>query len=114
MYRMYGMSQGAMEGGVTMYRMYGQIFAPAISALPPSMVVVCHKEPWMGMTMYRMYGMSQGARDGGMTMYRMYGMSQGARDGGVTMLNLADANKQKKSIRSGITLFIAFRSITKS
>jgi hypothetical protein len=24
-----------------MYRMYGQIFAPAISALPPSMVVVC-------------------------------------------------------------------------
>ena len=24
-----------------MYRMYGQIFAPAISALPPSVVVVC-------------------------------------------------------------------------
>jgi len=38
MYRMYGMSQGARDGGVTMYRMYGQTFAPAISALPPSMV----------------------------------------------------------------------------
>ncbi len=46
MYRMYGMPQGAMDGGVAcVYRMYGQIFAPAISALPPSMVVVCHKEP---------------------------------------------------------------------
>jgi len=40
MYRMYGMAQGAMEGGAYMYRMYGQIFAPAKSALPPSMVVV--------------------------------------------------------------------------
>jgi len=32
-----------------MYRMYGQIFAPAISALPPSVVVVCHgvAVPWM-------------------------------------------------------------------
>jgi hypothetical protein len=47
MYRMYGMSQRARDGGVAMYRMYGQIFAPAISALPPSMVVVCHKEPGM-------------------------------------------------------------------
>jgi len=28
-----------------MYRKYGQIFAPAISAFPPSVVVVCLKEP---------------------------------------------------------------------
>jgi len=46
-YRMYGMSQGAMDGGATTYRMYGQIFAPAISALSPSMAVVCRKEPGM-------------------------------------------------------------------
>jgi len=26
-----------------MYRKYGHIFAPAVSALPPSMVVVCHE-----------------------------------------------------------------------
>jgi hypothetical protein len=56
-----GIAQGAMEGGALMYRMYGQIFAPrqqllrcpdklhpcndAISALPPSVVVVLRKEP---------------------------------------------------------------------
>jgi len=32
--------------------MGGQIFAPAISALPPSVVVVCRKEP--GMAVRRM------------------------------------------------------------
>ena len=42
MYRMYGIAQGAKDGSARMYRMYGQIFAPAISALPPSVVVVCH------------------------------------------------------------------------
>jgi len=42
-----GMPQGAREGGAAMRGMYGQKFAPAISALPPSMVVVCHKEPGM-------------------------------------------------------------------
>ncbi len=57
------MSQGARDGGVTMYRMYEQVFAPrqlllhcpnklhpckdAIPALPPSMAVVCHREPGM-------------------------------------------------------------------
>jgi hypothetical protein len=45
MYRMYGIQQGAMDGGAVMYRMYGQIYAPAISALPPSMVGVYRKEP---------------------------------------------------------------------
>ena len=63
MHRMYGMAQRARDGGVRMHRMYGQIFAPrqpllrcsnklhpcndAISALPPSVVVVWHKEPGM-------------------------------------------------------------------
>jgi len=47
MYRKYGIAQGAMDGGAIMYRKYGQIFAPAISALPPSLVVVFRKEPWM-------------------------------------------------------------------
>jgi len=36
-----GISQGARDGGANMYRIYGQIFAPAISALPPSLAVVC-------------------------------------------------------------------------
>ena len=45
MYRMYGMPQGARDGGAAyVVWMYGQIFASAISALPPSMVVVCRKE----------------------------------------------------------------------
>jgi hypothetical protein len=58
-----GMSQGARDGGVTIPWKGGQIFAPrqlllrcstmlhpsndAISAFPPSMVVICHKEPGM-------------------------------------------------------------------
>jgi hypothetical protein len=41
---MNGMSQGARDGGATMSWMNGQIFAPAISAFPPSVVVVCRKE----------------------------------------------------------------------
>jgi len=41
---MNGMSQRARDGGATMSWMNGQIFAPAISALPPSVVVVCRKE----------------------------------------------------------------------
>ncbi len=36
-----GMSQGARDGGATMYRMDGQKIAPAFSALPPSLAVVC-------------------------------------------------------------------------
>jgi hypothetical protein len=28
MYRMYGIAQGARDGGARMYRMYGQIYAP--------------------------------------------------------------------------------------
>jgi len=39
MYRMYGMTQGAMEGGAAMCEMYGQIFAPALSSYPTSMWV---------------------------------------------------------------------------
>ncbi len=55
-----GMSQGARDGGVTIPWKGGQIFAPrqqllrcstklrpcsdAISAFPPSMAVICHKE----------------------------------------------------------------------
>jgi hypothetical protein len=58
-----GMSQGARDGGVTIPWKGGQIFAPrqlllrcstmlhpgnnAISAFPPSMVVIFHKEPGM-------------------------------------------------------------------
>jgi len=45
MCRMYGMTQGAMEGGAVMYRMCGQIFAPAISAYPPSLAVY-DAVPW--------------------------------------------------------------------
>jgi uncharacterized membrane protein (DUF106 family) len=77
-----------------MYRMYGQIFAPAISALPPSVVVVCRgvmddKERCM----YRMYGqifapaisalppsvvvVCRGAMDGKERC--MYGIAQRAR-----------------------------------
>jgi len=40
-----GMSQGARGGGVTIPWKGGQIFAPVISAFPPSMVVICHKVP---------------------------------------------------------------------
>jgi len=52
MYRMYGISQGAREGGANMYRMYGQLFAPAKSALPPSLVVVYRKEPWKAVQVF--------------------------------------------------------------
>jgi len=45
MYRMYGIPQGAREGGADMYRMYGLKIAPAFSALPTSMRVVYRKEP---------------------------------------------------------------------
>jgi hypothetical protein len=44
MYRKYGMPQRARDGGVADYRKYGQVFAPAIPALPPSMAVVFRKE----------------------------------------------------------------------
>jgi hypothetical protein len=40
MVRMYGMTQRARDGGAAMVRMYGQIFTPAISAFPPSMAVI--------------------------------------------------------------------------
>ena len=41
----------------------------AIPALPPSMVVVCHKEPWMAVRrMHRMYGISQRTTDGGVRL----------------------------------------------
>jgi hypothetical protein len=53
MYRMYSISQRAMDGGAIMYRMYGHV-----------------------------YIMAQRARDGGAIMYRMYSISQRARDGG--------------------------------
>jgi len=63
MYRKYGISQGAREGGANMYRKYGisqramngkerriynkygQIFSPAISAFPPSMIFVYCRQP---------------------------------------------------------------------
>jgi hypothetical protein len=57
-----GMSQGAMDGGVTMYRMYrmyGQVIAPSIT---------CTSTIHGGR-------MSQGARDGGARMYRKYGQA---------------------------------------
>ena len=55
MYRMYGMTQGAMEGGAAMYRMYGmsrchgKIIAPALSSYPTSMWVKTRSDecPWI-------------------------------------------------------------------
>jgi len=41
MYRMYGMPRAQGCAGAAMYRMYGQKTAPAFSALPPSLAVVC-------------------------------------------------------------------------
>ena len=42
---MSGIAQGARTAVRLLPWMSGQIFAPAISALPPSVVVVCRKEP---------------------------------------------------------------------
>ena len=33
MYRMYGIAQGAKDGGARMYRMYGQVIAPDITCI---------------------------------------------------------------------------------
>ena len=56
MYRMYGIAQGARDGGACMYRMYGQIIAPSI---------ICTSTIHGGR-------IAQRAKDGGTCMYRMH------------------------------------------
>ena len=63
MYRMYGIPQGARDGGAVMYRMYG----------------IPQGARDGGTVMYRMYGIPQGARDSGAVMYRMYGQKSAPR-----------------------------------